>query len=160
MALGHFLRKIASWGRRGLTWEELKIKLVYAALNTGCAIVTVSLKTTLQTLGNIPLFVAAPVAFIVGGQLNFGLHNFVTFSFRHPTLEGVGQRWRRFVAGNIAGLMLNLAALAGYKLLGAGDTWAFVLALLTSGAFDWLYNKHFAFAKQPLNPPDESSERE
>lgn len=157
MAFGRLLASIASWARRGLTWEELKIKLVYAALNIGCAVITVSVKTTLQTVGDVPLFAAATVAFVFGGQLNFGLHNFVTFSFRHPTLQGVGQRWRRFVVGNITGLLLNLTALAGYKWLGVNDTWAFVLALLTSGAFDWLYNKHFAFAGEPLNPPDESS---
>lgn len=156
MAIRSRLRKASAWVCRGLTWEELKVKLVYLAMNIGCALITLSLKTTLQAVGHAPLFVAAPVAFVVGGQLNFGLHNFVTFSFRHPTLEGVGQRWRRFVVGNVSALGVNLAALAAYRHFGVGDTLAFVLALGTSGVLDWLYNKHFAFAGEPLNPPEES----
>ncbi|MGH7240784.1 MAG: GtrA family protein [Candidatus Saccharimonadales bacterium] len=117
------------------------------ASNFGC-------KSFLQLWG-VPLVVAAPIAYWVGGVINFGLHNCVTFKDRHPTLQGISRRFVLFELGNAGGLVINTLAILLYTHLGLSQVAAFFTALNTSAIWNWTWNNVVTFARHPLNPPAE-----
>jgi putative flippase GtrA len=126
---------------------------VYGAMGA-CAILTNFGTLNLLLVLEVPLVVAGPVGYIVGGQANFFLHNGVTWRDRHPTMDGWGRRWVLFMLGNTIGLVINTIALLTYTRLGFPETAAFFAALATSAVCNWLWNNRIAFAHHPLNPPD------
>jgi putative flippase GtrA len=139
------IAKISGWVRAGLTWEEIKLKLLYGVVVGGSTFINFATKTTLEAYG-LPLVLAGPVAYLFGGQCNFVGHNLVTFRVHPSHGSYVWQRWRRFTAGNLISVPFNAAALLVYTGVGLPDIVAFSAALVTSGLINWWYNRHYTFA--------------
>ena len=150
--------RISDWVKRGLTWEEIKLKLWYAMVVGASTFINFATMTTLQAYG-ISLPFAAPIAYFFGGQCNFFGHNLVTFRVHPSHGSYVWQRWRRFVVGNLVSLPFNWLGLLAYTSIGFDHVVAFGGALATSGVINWWYNRHFTFADAKNTNQSTSQER-
>lgn len=135
-------------------WRELQRVAIYIALGWVAIFANFGANQMTQYLG-FALVVAGPVGYLVGGQVNFFLHNGVTWRDRHPTMAGWRRRWLLFMMGNMVGLVLYTVAIVWYTNLGMPEVLAFFAALTTGAIFNWLWNHHLAFAKHPLDPPED-----
>jgi putative flippase GtrA len=150
--------RISAWLRDGLTWKEIKLKILYAMIVGGSTFINFATKTTLL-MYDVPLVCAVPVAYFFGGQCNFVGHNLVTFRVHPSHGSYVWQRWRRFTGGNVLSLPFNTVALLLYTGLGLSNVPAFFAALLTSGPVNWWYNRHYSFVDAKSTSQPDSQER-
>jgi putative flippase GtrA len=142
-----------------LNRREILRKIHFIAIGVIAVVANYGANQMAQAIG-FGLIIAGPVGYVTGGQVNFFLHNFVTWRDRHPTMEGWSRRWLLFMAGNGIGLAINTAALLAYVALGFPQLAAFFAALATSAVFNWLWNDRLSFAHRPLDPPEEESQHE
>jgi putative flippase GtrA len=138
----------------GLEKKEIIRKLTFAAIGAIAVVANYGANQMTQAVG-LGLVVAGPVGYVTGGQVNFFLHNFVTWRDRHPTMVGWQRRWRLFMLGNVISMVINTVALVLYVQWGIAQLPAFIGALGTSFVFNWLWNDRLSFAHHPLDPPEE-----
>lgn len=143
-------KSLSPWSSK----RELLRFAIYWAIGAVAILANFGSKSMAEFVG-VPLIAAGPVGYLVGGQVNFFLHNGVTWRDRHPTMEGWRRRWVLFMTGNLVGLIIYTTAIMSYTKLGATAVAAFFAALCTSAVFNWLWNHHLAFAHHPLDPPEE-----
>jgi putative flippase GtrA len=137
---------------------EVTRKLTFVCMGLIAVFANYGANQMAQAIG-LTLAVAGPIGYITGGQVNFFLHNFVTWRDRHPTLAGWRRRWVLFMLGNAVGLLINTVALVLYAGWGVPDVLGFLGALCTSAMFNWFWNDRLSFAHHPLDPPEDFSER-
>lgn len=99
----HRNMKVLRWARAGLICLVLQLLLIREL-------------TSLWT-GFWPTMAAYAMAYIVSGNVNFAINSLTTWRHRHPTMQGIGKRWLKFVVVNIISGLGNAVILWCFRAL-------------------------------------------
>lgn len=102
--------------------------------------------------GGVAVTFGTGIAFLIGGQVAFVCHDRFTFGNRVVDLDRWQQRWRRMMAGQMFGFLVNWTVANSLVQAGGIATWLVYLAATVCGAIVTCCWANYYSHKKGSNP--------